>query len=123
MNGTEVAYESNMKYLGVTLQSTLTRGLHVQERVKKATATINLANAANGQKWGFNPRRALWVYTAMARSVATYGALVWSSEINDTIKGRLTRLQRKAMLSMCHSMWSTPTQGMEVVLGLLPLDP
>lgn len=122
MDGTEVMYDSSMKYLGVTLQSHLTWGTHVHERVKKATATLNLANAAIGQKWGFNPERALWVYTAMARSVVTYGALVWAQDITDTIKGRLTRLQRKALLGMCHSMRSTPSAGMEVVLGVQPLD-
>ena len=83
---------------------------------------MNLANAAIGQKWGFNPERALWVYTALARSVSTYGAIAWSQSITGTIKTKLSKLQRKALLSMTASMRSTPTTGMEVVLGLIPLD-
>ena len=122
MGTREVDYEDSMKYLGVTLQSHLTWGAHTDERIRKATATINLANAAIGQKWGFTPDKALWVYTAMARSVSTYGALVWAQHITDSIKNRLQRLQRKALLGMSHSMRSTPTAGMEVVAGLLPLD-
>ncbi len=111
-----------MKYLGVTLQRRLSWKLHCKERIAKATRTINLANAAIGQKWGFNPERALWVYTAMARSVATYGAVVWSTDVTTEIGNMLQKLQRKAMLSMTSSMRSTPSKGMEVVLGLLPLD-
>ena len=122
LNGTELTFEDSMKYLGVTLQRGLTWSLHVHERVSKSTKVMNLANAAIGQKWGFNPERALWVYTALARSVSTYGAIAWSQYITGTISNKLSRLQRKALLSMTSSMRSTPTAGMEVVLGLIPLD-
>ena len=122
MNGTEVDFENNMKYLGVILNRFLLWRPHISERMKKAKKTINLANATIGQKWGLNPEKSLWVYTAMARSVSTYGSLVWASSITDTLKSDLTRLQRKALLSLTSSMRSTPTTGMEAALGLLPLD-
>ena len=122
MNGKTLNYEDSMKYLGVTLQNRMSWRLHVHERIAKSTKIMNLANAAIGQKWGFNPERALWVYTAMARSVSTYGAIAWSNSITETIKKQLSRLQRKALLAMSSSMRSTPTAGMEVALGLMPLD-
>ena len=122
MDGVKVKYDHSMKYLGVVLHRQLSWTEHCKERVSKAVKTINLANAAIGQKWGFSPDRALWVYTALARSVATYGAIVWSVNITQTIQNMLNKLQRKAMLSMTSSMRSTPTIGMEVVLGMLPLD-
>ena len=83
---------------------------------------MNLAHAAIGQKWGFNPERALWTYTAMARSVATYGAIVWSPYATQTIKDRLNSLQRRVILNMSSCMRSTPTAGAEVIIGLMPLD-
>ena len=122
MNGECLSYEDSMKYLGVTLQRSLSWSLHVHERIAKSTKIMNLANAAIGQKWGFNPERALWVYTALARSVSTYGAIAWSPFVSNTIIYKLSMLQRKAMLSMSSSMRSTPTAGMEAVLGLIPLD-
>ena len=122
MGGTRLEYSSTMKYLGVTLQQQLTWREHAHDRVQKSIKTMNLANAAIGLKWGFNPERALWVYTAMARSVATYSSIVWSPHVNATIKHMLDKLQRKAMLCMTSSMRSTPTAGMEAALGLLPLD-
>ena len=88
----ELTYEDSMKYLGVTLQRKLTWGLHVHARITKCTKLMNLANAAIGQKWGFNPERALWVYTALARSVSTYGAIAWSQSITGTIKTKLGKL-------------------------------
>ena len=122
MNDDTLSYEDSMKYLGVTLHKSLRWEPHVHERIKKSTKTMNLANAAIGQKWGFNPTRAVWVYTAMARSVSTYGAITWSPYVTNSIKAKLSRLQRKAMLSMTSSMRSTPTTGLEAVLGLQPLD-
>ena len=122
MDGTEVKYADQMKYLGVVLHRLLLWRPHCHERIRKATKTINSANAVIGQKWGFSPEKALWVYTAMARSVSTYGALVWANTTTGTIRMELARLQRKAMLGMTASMRSTPTAGMEVVLGLLPLE-
>ena len=120
--GTGVEYHDQMKYLGVILHRFLLWRPHCRERIKKATKTINLANAVIGQKWGFSPQKALWVYTAMARSVSTYGSLMWANSITGMIKNDLAKLQRKAMLNLTSSMRSTPTTGMEVVLGLLPLD-
>ena len=73
MRDQTVSYEDSMKYLGITLQRSLSWTSHVSDRVSKATKTINLANAAVGQKWGFTPDRAFWVYTAMARPIVTYG--------------------------------------------------
>ena len=122
MNAVTLSYEDSMKYLGVTLQKSLSWNMHVHERSKKSTKIINLANACIGQKWGLNPERALWIYSAMARPMVTYGAVVWSPRITNTTRLKLTRLQRKAMLNMTSSMRSTPSDGMEVVLGLLPLD-
>lgn len=122
MNGTGVEYQDEMKYLGVTLNRFLLWRPHVMERIKKAIKTMNLANAAIGQKWGFSSEKALWVYTAMARSVSTYGAMVWANDTTKTIRTEIHKLQRRAMLSMTSSMRSTPTAGMEVTLGLLPLD-
>ncbi len=122
MDGSEMEYEKEMRYLGVTLHRQLTWTAHCKNRVAKAVKTINLANAAIGQKWGFSPEKVHWVYTILARSVATYGALVWAPGINTTIFNMLNRLQRKALLGMTSSMRSTPTQGLEAIMGMIPLD-
>ena len=69
MKNKALEYETNMKYLGVILESRLNWRPHAYQRVSKGIKTMNLAHAAIGQKWGFNPERALWTYTAMARSL------------------------------------------------------
>ena len=122
MKNKALEYETNMKYLGVVLESRLNWRPHAYQRVSKGIKTMNLAHAAIGQKWGFNPERALWTYTAMARSVATYGAIVWSPYATKTIKDRLNALQRRVISNMSSCMRSTPTAGAEVIIGLMPLD-
>ena len=122
VGGKLIEYSTDMKYLGVTLQQKLSWGKHVTDKVKKATKVMCLANAVTGQRWGLNPERILWVYTAMVRPVATYGSVVWAHDIPTSIIQKLNGLQRRALLCMGNPMRSTPTAGMEAALGLIPLD-
>ena len=125
LNDTALEYSTDMKYLGVTLQaapSGLTWTKHVKEKVAKAMRVLQLTKAIVGQKWGLTPEKVFWVYSALVRPILSYGSIVWSHSINKTLKGRLTRVQSFAIRSMIGVMRSTPTAGMEVVLGLMPLD-
>jgi len=122
MDNTRLELSDQMKYLGITLTRTLNWATHIKERVRKAIATMQVAKSIVGQKWGLTPSKVYWVYSAMARPVITYGSIVWAHKISPIMKKHLDRVQRLALLAITSSMRSTPTTGMEVVLGLLPLD-
>ncbi len=122
MDGKELPYEPRMKYLGVTLHRSMGFSTHLKEKVAKATKIISLANSIIGQQWGLSPEKALWTYLAVARPIVLYGSLVWAASTTETMRRSLEKLQRKALLCLTASMRSTPTRGMEVVLGLPPLD-
>ena len=122
MNGKAVPYSTSLKYLGITLTKRLLWTEHIKSKVMKGMQLLNLSKAVVGQNWGLSPDKILWIYTAMVRPLISYGSLVWGNSINKTTAKQLTRLQRQVMISMSNPLRSTPTDGMEVVLGLLPLD-
>ena len=76
-----------------------------------------------GKQWGLNPKTTHWVYTSIVRPLLTYGSVVWATGLDK--KGNkliLTRIQRLACKMITGSMHSTPTAGMEILLGLRPIE-
>ena len=122
MENKTIAYSEEMKYLGITLTKRLTWSVHLDGRVKKGIKILNWAKALVGQQWGLSSEKLMWIYTAMVRPIISYGALVWARSMTETMRRRLCRLQRLALIAVSHALRSTPTAGMEVALGLLPMD-
>jgi len=117
----KLEYQNSLNYLGVTLTKRLNWTQHITDKVNKGKKLLNMANAAMGQEWGLNPQRVLWVYTAIVRPMITHGSLVWAKNPQDNHKKKMRSLQRLALLSMTNSMRSTPSVGLEVSMGLVPL--
>lgn len=64
-----------------------------------------------------------YMYTMIARPIATYAASVWWKKAQQkTAKIKLNGVQRLACLGITGAMRTTPTSGMEVLLGLPPLN-
>jgi ribonuclease HI len=122
MHDKTLQYSENIKYLGVTLSQTLHWTEHVREKVAKGIKVLNMAKSIVGQQWGLTPDRIMWIYSAMVRPIISYGCLVWATSLNKTILKLLDRPQRLAMIAMMSPLRSTPTAGMEVILGITPLD-
>lgn len=122
---TTLPYSTEMKYLGLTLKKGIA-GLswhrHVTEKVGKAMRVLNLARAIVGHKWGLTPEKIFWVYTMMVRPIISYGSIVWSHNLTETLKQKLKRVQSLAIRSVAPVMRSAPTAGLEATIGLLPLD-
>jgi ribonuclease HI len=122
MEGKDLEYSHTMKYLGVTFTRHLSWTEHVQGRIRKGIKIMNSARAVVGQNWGLNPERTLWVYTSLVRPLISYGSIVWSKELTRKMYDGLLRVQRSALTSIASPLRSTPTEGMEAILGLTPLD-
>ena len=122
MEGQELKFVDQIKYLGMTIQSRLSWTAHVVGQIKKANMLLNRARTVIGREWGLDPERALWVYTAIARPKVTYGSLVWAHSLNKTLVNKLKQMQRKILIAISGALRSTPTEAMEVIAGLIPLD-
>ena len=76
MNGTNIPFQEEAVYLGVTLDQRLTWKVHIKKKIKKAKRQILNARNACGKLWGTNPKMTRWIYTSIIQPSLTYGALV-----------------------------------------------
>ena len=122
MNNCPVNLRSDMCYLGITFDTKLNFNKHINERIKKAKLSLNITRAAAGKYWGLDASKLLWIYTAISRPILTYGSLVWAHSINSTNIKKLNSLQRTILKALCSPLRSSPTSGLEAMIGLIPLD-
>lgn len=121
--GQEVEYVTSTKYLGVIFDDKLTFRKHVEEKIAAARKALYRAKKAFSRTWGPQPKRVKWLYTGVLRPALTYGSIVWHTAVDtNTIKDKLTRLQRLALLTMANVRRATPTAALEIILDLPPLD-
>jgi ribonuclease HI len=76
-----------------------------------------------GKNWGLKPKVCKWIYTSLVRPILTYAILVWiNAMFTKAGKKKLEKVQRQGCLTILNTMRSTPTAGMEVIVGLRPID-
>nr|AMS38365.1 hypothetical protein [Bactrocera tryoni] len=122
LGGREIEMTNKVKYLGLTLDSTLRWKQHVNLTLVKATKALMVCNRLAGKSWGCKPRIVRWLYTMIVRPIITYGAVAWASIASQTSVGiKLSKLQRLACVCMTGAMRTCPTAALEVLLELTPL--
>ncbi len=121
LDGTTLKYSDSFKYLGVEIQRGLSWTRHITERANKCKFLLMKAKNIISTKWGLTPKKMEWVYKAIVRPKLTYGALIWAQNLHEQDKVKIQRIQRLALLAIFTPLRSTPTLGMEVVMGWMPL--
>ena len=123
MDGTELTLSTEAKYLGVILDSKLSWKRNTEERMKKALSAFYTCKRLFGKTWGSPPHIIYWMYKAIVRPILTYGALVWweTTRTQSRLK-LLSKVQRLACINITGAIRSTPQMGLEMILGIEPID-
>ena len=123
MNGTPISLSKKVKYLGVILDDKLNWTEHIKEKVKKIRRIMFQCKRVVGRTWGLTPNAMKWIYQAIVRPILVHGSAIWAHSLEKKgNKKRLDQIQRLACLSITGAMRSTPTAGLEALLGFLPLN-
>jgi len=78
---------------------------------------------ACGVTWGLKPRVVYWLNVAITRPTITFASLVWWPGCQTTsAKTKLSRVQRSAYLGITEAMRTTPTNAVEALICLPPLE-
>lgn len=122
MDGQLVPLSDSVVYLGVTMDRELKWQVHITNKVKKAKQLImKLANITHSY-WGPRPKLLRWAFTGIVRPMVSYAAMVWAHQTeNENAIDRLCNLTRTAINTIVKVPRSTPTQGLELILDILPL--
>lgn len=119
--GSELNLSSEVRYLGVTLDSKLSWRAHTAKQERKATATFWACRRMMGQTWGLKPRVVRWIYTAILRPQLTYASAVWWPALGKANRRKeVDRVYRLACLGITGAMRTTPTPAMGALLNLPP---
>ena len=123
MGNTLLDYSDTVKHLGVHLDKGLTMQYHVQQKIIKAKGLIMKVRDAIGSIWGPTPKALKWFYNGVVLPSFSYGAVIWARAAQKTAtRAKLKKLNRIMATTMMPCRRSTPTAGLEIVLGLPPLD-
>jgi ribonuclease HI len=120
LDGEKVSYEKHPKYLGVTLDKTLTLRHHVDDMVEKATSRLRLIKHLSSCSWGADQHLLRQLYIGYVRSVFDY-SLPLQIIASDTQLSRLDRIQNQAVRFISGAMRTTPTDACEINTDIEPL--
>ena len=96
IDGNRVVPQKHIKILGMTLDSKLNWGSHIDDVVNKCEKVLNLMRLLSGTKWGAESKPLLQIYQALVRSKLDYGGEILESAA-ETTKLKLDRVQAKAL--------------------------
>lgn len=123
MSGIPIEYSKTVKWLGIHLDQKLHFKVHVDKKILSAKKHIMLLKNAISSTWGPNPRLIKWMYNAIILPSLCYGSVIWSRACSTkNVKDKLTKLNRLIACCMMPFRKSTPSEGLEVVLDLPPID-
>ena len=123
VDGIQIPFSDQAKYLGILLDKKLTWKTNLEERIRKAQVAWYTCRKCIGKKWGINPAITRWIHITVVRPILTYGAVVWWQCLKKvTFAAKLSRLQRTVCIGITGAMRTTPTAALEVIVNLCPLD-
>ena len=121
IDGKEIPYQQEVKYLGVTLDSKLHWKKHIDDKINKGKKFVAQVANITRKNWGPKPKLMRWAYTGIVRPMVCYAAMTWGHRAPFHSK-KLKRLNRMAMNTFGSFPRSTPTSAMEVAMDVMPLD-
>ena len=124
MSGKFLEYSDSTHYLGVTFDTRLTFSKHLEKKIMKAKKHLMMFRNAISSTWGPSPKVLKWGYNGIILQSLLYGSSIFAKYCKtNTIREKLTKLNRLAACCMCGSIRkSSPSNSLEVLLDLPPLD-
>lgn len=111
--------KNKVKYLGLTLTPKLNWNDHILYRITKCVRVFWTCRRAIGKIWGLRPTNILWIFTAIARPMLTYGALLWWKGVTtQKAERKINQIQRLACLAITGAYSTTSQSALEAILNL-----
>ncbi|XP_043243991.1 uncharacterized protein LOC122392786 [Amphibalanus amphitrite] len=119
--GDQLAHEKNPTFLGLTLDSQLTFTNHIEEVKKRMAQRRRCLTALAGRSYGSDQATLRAAYIAYIRSVADYGAALYSTHAAPSVRARLEAEQHKCARVITGCIRLTNSETLITEAGLPPL--
>ena len=117
-----LAWSTETKYLGITIDHKLTFKKHLENKIAAAKRKLMILGNVFKNSWGPTPRAAKWAYTGIVRPALTYGAIIWAGAAQkEEMRKALKKLDRLALLQIAPVRKSTPTAALQIIYDIMPL--
>ena len=120
IDGREIEYKLEVKYLGVTLDSKLHWNKHIEEKLSKTKKYLTQVAYATRKNWGPKPKLMRWAFIGIVRPMLCYGAMIWGHRAPELV-AKFRRINRMAINTFASFPKSTPTTALEIMLDIKPL--
>ena len=123
VNGQEIPYSQEAKYLGIILDSKLTFRKHLSAKLTKAKRLLFAIKGCISKQSGPSLGLTRMAYRVLVIPVLTYGCHIFANRLGtDAIQSELQQLNRLAALSLGSVPRSSPKITLEVLYNLKPLE-
>ena len=124
LNGVELGFCTTVKYLGIHLDHKLNWVHHVTKTAEKCINILFAARKMVGDTWGLDPKKLLWIYTAIIRPIITYACLIWVPRLlkNKNRLKPLKKIENLATLMTTKAYKSTSQDAIKLLLDILPIE-
>ncbi|XP_045494894.1 uncharacterized protein LOC123693737 [Colias croceus] len=123
MGSVEIKYFSQIKILGLTIDSGLTFNAHVGTVCQKAIARYKLLARAARVGWGLSPDIIRTIYVAVIEPTIMYASAAWAPTVEKMgVQKRLNTVQRGFAQKICRAYRTVSLNSAMLLAGILPLD-
>jgi hypothetical protein len=122
LDGVDLLYQEEVKYLGLWLDRGLTWSLHMEKKFASCRRLLMQLKGSIGKLWGPTPYLIRWSYLCVVRPSLLYGHFIWGHACYGHYRSKFASLQRTALSLSGHFRKATPGEGLNLIMHVPPLD-
>ena len=122
LKDTQIERSESVTYLGLTIEHRLRWGEHIDKKVKAAKRHIFRLKGFIGKNWGPNPEMTKLAYTTCIRPAMLYASFAFARGLAKKHLRKLNSVQSLALRMTCNARRGTPTNGLEVISDVPPIE-
>ncbi len=121
LQGKNLEYVQETKYLGVILNTKLSWNAHVKNKIASCKRQMYFIKSMVNNRFNMSMKGLKWIYTACIRPKIMYAAHIWGHSLNKKMIQDLYRLNSLGCRNIAPCWKSTPTKALEIIWNIEPL--
>ena len=116
---TKIENVRSFKFLGITFDSRLNWGAHIDNIAQRCNKKINLLKMITGTTWGPDTKTLLLLYRALIRSLIDYGSELYGATSGNNIV-KINSIQRNCLKLITGALPHTSREALQIECGEMP---